>query len=75
VNANDSVYYDTGNWNDLEAVQQMFRQRISGGTHAPWYGDVFERHGEQFRRAVPRLWQRMGRAGHAYLPNLGRPGA
>jgi SAM-dependent methyltransferase len=52
VNVNDGVYYDSGYWNDFDAVQQMFRQRISGGTHAPWFGDFFDRHGGPFHRAL-----------------------
>lgn len=52
VNENEGVYYDGGYWNDLDAVQRMFNQRIAGGTPGPWFQDFFERRGKPFNRGL-----------------------
>jgi SAM-dependent methyltransferase len=51
VNENEGVYYDGGYWNELDAVQRMFNQRIAGGTPGPWYHD-FVRRDRPFNRGL-----------------------
>jgi SAM-dependent methyltransferase len=52
VNDNEGVYYDSGYWNDFEAVQRMFIQRIAGGTPGKWFHDFFARRGKASNRAL-----------------------
>ena len=65
VNENESVYYEGGYWNELDAVQRMFNQRIAGGTPGQWFEDFFVRRGKSFKRGSDsQLRERMGRARH-----------
>jgi SAM-dependent methyltransferase len=52
VNENEGVYYDGNYWNNLDAVQRMFNQRIAGGTPGKWFEDFFARRGTPFRRGL-----------------------
>lgn len=52
VNEDDSIYYDSGYWNDFDATQRMFNQRIAGGVPGFWFRDYFARRGEPFERAL-----------------------
>jgi SAM-dependent methyltransferase len=52
VNENEGVYYDSGYWNDLAAVQRMFNERIAGGTPGPWFRDFCDRRGTPFARGL-----------------------
>ena len=40
MNEDEGAYYRGGYWNDLDAVQRMFAQRIFGENDGPWYQDV-----------------------------------
>ena len=51
VNEDETVYYDSGYWNDFDATQQMFNQRIAGGMPGPWFHDYFAGRGRPFARA------------------------
>lgn len=52
VNENEGVYYDGGYWNELDAVQRMFNQRIAGGKPGPWFHDFCARRGKPFQRGL-----------------------
>ena len=52
VNEDESIYYDSGYWNDFDATQRMFNQRIAGGVPGFWFHDYFARRGEPFARAL-----------------------
>jgi SAM-dependent methyltransferase len=52
VNDNEGAYYRGGYWNELDAVQRMFAERISGRTMGPWYQDVSAGRAQPFRRAL-----------------------
>ena len=52
VNEDETVYYDSGYWNDFDATQRMFNQRIAGGTPGPWFHDYFAARGKPFERAL-----------------------
>ncbi len=52
VNEDASIYYDSGYWNDFDATQRMFNQRIAGGVPGCWFHDYFSRRGAPFTRAL-----------------------
>ena len=52
VNEDESIYYDSGYWNDFAATQRMFNQRIAGGVPGFWFSDYFAHRGRPFERAL-----------------------
>jgi len=52
VNEDEAVYYGGGYWNELDAVNRMFSQRISGRSLRPWFHDFSVRRGKTFKRAL-----------------------
>jgi Methyltransferase domain len=52
VNEDESIYYDRGYWNDFDATQRMFNQRIAGGVPGRWFDDYFRQRGKPFARGL-----------------------
>jgi SAM-dependent methyltransferase len=52
VNEDESIYYDSGYWNDFEATQRMFNRRIAGGVPGFWFHDYFAARGKPFERGL-----------------------